>query len=104
MIRLNTALGQPAATTQSSLGALNCLVPGGGGALQLGNAHCDPAGFPNGRRPGDDVVDVTLRLAEGYLLPPADAPGGAVPWSDAAEVDATKFQSIFPYFNTPNPG
>jgi len=27
-----------------------------------------------------------------------------VNWSDAVEVDATKFQSVFPYFNTPNPG
>jgi hypothetical protein len=104
MLRLNTALGQPIATAQSSLGALNCLVPGGGGSLQLGNAHCDPAGFPNGRRPGDDVVDVTLRLAEGYLLPAADAPGGAVNWSDAIETDATRFQSEFPYFNTPTGG
>jgi hypothetical protein len=76
MIRLNTALGAKMAASQSSLGALNCLVPGGGGTLQTSNANCDTAGFPNGRRPGDDVVDVTLRLAEGYLLPSADAPGG----------------------------
>jgi len=27
----------------------------------------DLAGFPNGRRPYDDVVDVTLRVAEGAL-------------------------------------
>jgi hypothetical protein len=28
----------------------------------------DLAGFPNGRRPGDDVVDVALRVVEGILL------------------------------------
>jgi hypothetical protein len=29
---------------------------------------CDPSGFPNGRRPGDDVVDLALRVVSGYLL------------------------------------
>ena len=29
----------------------------------------DLAGFPNGRRPGDDVVDIALRAVEGILLP-----------------------------------
>ena len=29
----------------------------------------DTAGFPNGRRPGDDVVDIALRAVEGVLLP-----------------------------------
>ena len=34
-----------------------------------------PAGFPNGRRPGDDVVDIALRAVEGVLLP-----GHRRPW------------------------
>ena len=31
-------------------------------------ASCDLQGFPNGRRPGDDVLDITLRVAMGALF------------------------------------
>lgn len=31
----------------------------------VGNATPDPAGFPNGRRPNDDVTDIVVRLAGG---------------------------------------
>jgi hypothetical protein len=108
MLRLNTALGTTVAANQGSLGALYCFTQGGAGALDEVDgglpANCDTAGFPNGRRPGDDVVDITLRVAEGYLLPTSVAPVGNVPWSDGVEIDATKFQTAFPYFNTPNAG
>jgi hypothetical protein len=36
-------------------------------AEPLGVAGGDNAGFPNGRRPADDVVDVSLRVAMGAL-------------------------------------
>jgi hypothetical protein len=106
MLRLNTGLGgTPAAASQSSVGALPCFTQGGGGALASGApGNCDAAGFPNGRRPGDDIVDITLRVAEGYLLPASVAPTGSINWTDAVEVDATKFKTSFPYFNTPNSG
>ena len=71
MIRLNTAIPPTPLAMQNSLGAAACFV---NGALDLTNAGCDPAGFPNGRRPGDDVVDIALRVVMGYLLPPG--PGG----------------------------
>ncbi len=38
----------------------------------LGVLAGDLAGFPNGRRPIDDVVDITLRVAMGVLLKPYD--------------------------------
>lgn len=44
---------------------------------RLGLLGGDPAGYPNGRRLGDDVVDITLRIALGGVradvprLPPA---------------------------------
>jgi hypothetical protein len=67
------------------------------------------AGFPNGRRPGDDVVDIELRVAMGVLLPLADAPAGQLPYTDGAFVDAGFFDPAFPYLRTPlggspNPG
>ena len=65
---------------------------------------CDPTGFPNGRRPGDDVVDIALRVVEGILLSGAAAPGGGVPFHDGVLQDARQFDSTFPYLKTPNPG
>lgn len=38
----------------------------------LGVLACDLAGFPNGRRPVDDVVDISLTVVEGALLPSPD--------------------------------
>jgi len=88
MLRLNTSIAPKAAADQSNLGALTG----------------DTAGFPNGRRPGDDVVDIELRVAMGVLLPPADAPSGQLPYTDGASVKATDFRNTFPYLNTPLPG
>ena len=101
MLRLNTALPVTVASSQNSLGAAQCFV---NGVLTLGNAGCDPAGFPNGRRPGDDVVDIALRVVQGFLLPPADAPSGQLPYTDGALVDASQFDMAFPYLKTPLPG
>ena len=49
----------------------------------------DTAGFPNGRRPGDDVVDIELRVAMGVLLAGADAPSGQLPYTDGAAINAS---------------
>lgn len=51
MLRLNTSIAPTPPAKQNDLGVL-------GGDL---------AGFPNGRRPYDDIVDITLRVAEGAL-------------------------------------
>jgi hypothetical protein len=88
MMRLNTTIAPRPAASQSNLGAL-------GG---------DTAGFPNGRRPGDDVVDIELRVAMGVLLPQEDAPSGQLPYTDGATVNAGVFRSQFPYLNTPIAG
>jgi hypothetical protein len=103
MIRLNTALPATAKGAQNSLGAALCFVDG---ALVLANPGCDPAGFPNGRRPGDDVVDIELRVAMGYLLPPgAGKPASAsFPYTDGVLVDDSQFDNAFPYLRTPLPG
>jgi len=101
MLRLNTALPVTAAGAQNSLGAAGCFQAG---TLNTSLPGCDPAGFPNGRRPGDDVVDVELRVAMGYLLPAASAPSGTLPITDGALVEASQFDTAFPYLRTPLPG
>jgi hypothetical protein len=82
-----------------------------GSQNRLGVIAGDNAGYPNGRRPGDDVVDISLRVAMGKLYTmnigggtSADAPAGALEFTDGAYVDATKFDANFPYFKAPLPG
>jgi hypothetical protein len=101
MLRLNLALPTTPAGQQTALGAALCFV---NGALTLTNPGCDPAGFPNGRRPGDDVVDIALRVAMGYLLPAADAPSGQLGFTDAVLQADSQFDAMFPYLKTPLPG
>jgi hypothetical protein len=103
MLRLNTAISAIPASAQSSFGV----------------AGDDLAGFPNGRRPGDDVVDIALRVVMGALchpIPvageptnlglcaPEDASVGTVPFTDGAPVNATMMMSSFPYLAMPLPG
>ncbi|WP_028671945.1 DUF4331 domain-containing protein [Saccharospirillum impatiens] len=85
MLRLNTAISPAAAASQNDLGVL-------GG---------DNAGFPNGRRPVDDVVDIALRVAMGVLADPADAPDGTLAYTDGVQVDTGSLQDAFPYLTTP---
>jgi Domain of unknown function (DUF4331) len=96
MLRLNTSIAPTAGGSQNNLGVL-------GG---------DNAGFPNGRRPGDDVVDSELRVAMGVLChafpgvfcTPADAPSGNLPFTDGTLQDASQFDNEFPYLKAPLPG
>jgi hypothetical protein len=97
MQRLNVAIAPTPKASQSNLGVL-------GGDL---------AGFPNGRRPGDDVVDAELRVAMGVLCHafpgafgcgPDDAPSGTLPYTDGARQSPNQFDSAFPYLRTPLAG
>ena len=103
MLRLNTGIPATPAESQSAFGV----------------AGDDLAGFPNGRRPGDDVVDIALRVVMGrlcYPIPvagedtdlglctPEDASVGNVPFTDGAPVDASMIDSSFPYLKTPLAG
>ncbi|MFL6717882.1 MAG: DUF4331 family protein, partial [Burkholderiaceae bacterium] len=83
----------------------------------LGVAAGDNAGFPNGRRPADDVTDLSLRVAMGALCvltgaadalqvgcKPADAPAGGLALTDGVRKTAADYQAIFPYLTTPLSG
>jgi hypothetical protein len=95
MLRLNTSIAPTAGAAQSRLGVL-------GG---------DNAGFPNGRRPGDDVVDIELRVAMGVLCTlnlggckPADAPAGGLHYTDGAYISSAFFANEYPYLRAPLKG
>jgi hypothetical protein len=88
MMRLNTSIAPLPASGQKNLAVL----------------AGDVAGFPNGRRPGDDVVDIELRVLMGVLLPANVASAGQLPYTDGATVTASQFLNAFPYLRTPLPG
>ncbi|MEJ8820894.1 DUF4331 domain-containing protein [Variovorax humicola] len=112
-------LNQPAHVTPSEMLRLETRIAPTPKASQsnLGVAGGDFAGFPNGRRPGDDIVDIELRVAMGALCvltgdtdkfkvgcKPSDAPAGGAPLTDGALQSPAQFPAAFPYLNTPLPG
>ncbi|MFO1460128.1 MAG: DUF4331 domain-containing protein [Verrucomicrobiota bacterium] len=99
MQRLNTAIPATPRDHQNNLGVIAGITKG-----VLDASKADLAGFPNGRRPGDDVVDIALRVVMGKLLSPEDAPVGDAPLTDGAVVDASFFSNQFPYLGTPLAG
>ena len=77
----------------------------------LGVAGGDLAGYPNGRRPGDDTVDISLRAVMGVLChlglgvcDPEDAPDGLLPYTDQTYQGPDQFDNAFPYLRAPIPG
>lgn len=111
MLRLNTAIPPVPFAQQNRLGIVGNILAGGS----------DNAGFPNGRRPKDDVVDIALVAVMGGLCLAngnADALGlGASCKPSAVPLGATAFklhdgvdQAVvpllpgFPYLATPVPG
>ncbi|GAB5452558.1 MAG: DUF4331 domain-containing protein [Halioglobus sp.] len=116
-------VNQFAAATAGEMLRLNTTLPPTPRAEQqpLGVAAGDVAGFPNGRRPGDDTVDIALRVVMGalcYDLPlgeggsgvnlgfctPEDAAIGNVALTDGAPLSASDLNNSFPYLLTPYPG
>ncbi|MBB6095324.1 hypothetical protein HNQ60_004214 [Povalibacter uvarum] len=110
MLRLNTSIAPTPVAAQKDLGVL-------GG---------DNAGFPNGRRPVDDVVDIELRVAQGVLCSAAlkcgdqtADPNNGIPYTDGSRAAgptaatsmvsgavfaADTYLDTFPYLATPLPG
>jgi hypothetical protein len=102
VLRVNTTTGPVPLAGQSGFNRLGFIggdtVPGttGGGALPAGTVN---SGWPNGRRLGDDVVDVALTaVASGPSYSTVTVVGDDVPANDVA------FNTVFPYAATPNSG
>jgi hypothetical protein len=80
-LRLNTATSPTALASQNRLGVLGA----------------DNAGWPNGRRPGDDVSDIFLRYLMGAELDITEAPEKNTPLTDGVLTNASDFSDSFPY-------
>ncbi|MEZ0308728.1 MAG: DUF4331 domain-containing protein [Ramlibacter sp.] len=122
MLRLNTATAPLPFASQNRLAIV--------GSLKTSPAGTDFAGFPNGRRPKDDVVDIALVAMLGGLcmangdgdtlklnsIPgvagvtsackPSSVPTGATSLDvhDAVDQAVVPFLAGFPYLNTPLAG
>jgi Domain of unknown function (DUF4331) len=93
-LRLNTSTAVTPVASQNDLGVL----------------AGDLSGFPNGRRPIDDVVDIELRVAMGVLLSPFDGSANdpdpasdasrQLHYTDGAEPNPANYLPAFPYLNT----
>ncbi len=111
MLRLNTAIAAVPFAQQNRLGIVGSLLVNGS----------DFAGYPNGRRPKDDVVDISLvavmgglcvangnanALGFGAACNPAAVPLGATAFKlhDGVDQAVVPLLPGFPYLNTPNPG
>jgi hypothetical protein len=111
MLRLNTSIAPVPFAQQNRLGIVGNILAGG----------TDSAGYPNGRRPKDDVVDISLiammgglcmangdgnALGLGVKCKPSRVPLGATSFNlhDAVDQAVTPFLPGFPYLNTPTPG
>ncbi|HEV2864547.1 MAG TPA: DUF4331 domain-containing protein [Pyrinomonadaceae bacterium] len=95
----------------SELMRLNVAVPATapGSVNRLGVIGGDLGGYPNGRRVGDDVVDITFRVAAGVLLPGNACAGGTANCNqapnnqlgDGVTQNDKPFRTSFPYLATP---
>ena len=111
MQRLNTSIAAVPFAAQNRLGIVGSLLTNG----------TDFAGYPNGRRPKDDVVDISLvammgglcmangnndALGFGAACKPAAVPLGTTAYKlhDAVDQATRPLLAGFPYLNTPIPG
>ena len=65
---------------------------------RLGVIGGDVAGFPNGRRLADDIIDAALQVVEGELI------GNPNDLSDGVDTDDAPLRSTFPYVALPTRG
>jgi hypothetical protein len=97
-------LNQPANVTPSEMLRLNMAIPPAEEENPLGVIAGDNAGFPNGRRLADEVVDIELRVAAGFLLGEEFQNGANGQLGDGVPTNDVPFLAEFPYVGTPHQG
>ncbi|MFF3163346.1 DUF4331 domain-containing protein [Streptomyces sp. NPDC003273] len=91
-------LNQPPNVKPSEQLRLNTSIKPAMHPKRLGVLDGDNAGFPNGRRLTDDVVDEALQVMEGELV------GAKNDLGDAVDENDKKFEKYFPYVAQPTAG
>ncbi len=101
-------------TTQADLLRLNLAIPPTDSPKRLGLLDGDVAGFPNGRRVTDDVIDIEVKAVAGAVYnlvnssftpdPNIAAISDGVDTNPIQAPNTTSFLSTFPYLPHPVPG
>jgi Domain of unknown function (DUF4331) len=111
LLRVNLDIPATAPQDQRRTTVLASSDGGGGSCVSTFNPAGipDAAGWPNGRRPNDDVTDVALRVVAGALLGPVPCLGDGVNYNRVRAgtpdvVAGTNISTAFPFLPTPNPG
>ncbi|MFI1396530.1 DUF4331 domain-containing protein [Streptomyces sp. NPDC020681] len=91
-------LNQPPNVRPAEALRLNTSIKPTASPKRLGVLDGDNAGFPNGRRLGDDVLDIALQVVEGELV------GSKNDLGDAVDANDVKFEASFPYVALPASG
>ena len=94
---LNEHSGPNAGTPVDTL-KINLGIPPSPTPSRFGVLGGDNAGYPNGRRLTDDVVDIDLQVVAGFLV------GNQVPLGDGVDRNDKLFLSHFPYLAAPDSG
>ena len=98
-------LNQPPGVRPSEMLRLNMAIPPTANPNPLGVLAGDVAGFPNGRRLGDDVVDIALRVMAGASpLTPSFNSGINAQLGDGVNANDKPMLSAFPYVPSPHAG
>ncbi len=96
VIRVNTTTGAVPVSGEANFNRLSFI---GGDTVANGNGDQIPSGWPNGRRFGDDVVDIALTaVASGPSFDPIIVVGDNIAANDQL------YNRTFPYAGTPNAG
>ena len=91
-------LNQPPNVRASEMLRLNTDVLPSASSHRLGVVGGDPAGFPNGRRLSDDVVDIAEQVMVGVLT------GVRTTLGDGVDANDVPFRTTFPYVALPHSG
>jgi Domain of unknown function (DUF4331) len=93
LLRLDLRVAPTAPESQSRLGAALGAIP-------------DPAGYPNGRRPNDDVTDIVVRVVGGanYIALRVGDGVNFLQGAPGSNLTANGISKIFPFLPTPYDG
>jgi hypothetical protein len=96
-------VNQPPNVVPADMIRLNVTTPVTASPNRLGAIDGDAGGFPNGRRLGDDVVDIALRVVAGVLVEGFNREPNRL-LTDGVNANELPFLSTFPYVALPHQG
>jgi hypothetical protein len=111
LLRVNLDIAPTQPENQKRLTVLSSAADATFGCVSVfdPNSIPDAAGWPNGRRPNDDVTDIAIRAVAGALLGPVPCLGDGVNFNrvrtGTPDINpGNNVATVFPFLPTPNPG